>query len=239
MARWPWARRWASCWSRGLGSIGLVTILIGALSLVLASIKRPIMAPPGKHLPFRDVLGRIAPYGMGLAMSGVGYSVLATFVTLFYISRHWNGAALCLTAFGLAFVAARALIRTINRFGGFAVGLASFTVEFFGVLLLWRANSPWTAFTGAIFTGLGYSLVFPALGVEALKRVTENNRGSALGIFTAFADVSFFLVGPLAGVVIGSFGYASAFLFALLCILIATVIVVVLMQMRHQEARNL
>jgi predicted MFS family arabinose efflux permease len=222
----------------GLASIGLVTILIGALSLVLASIKRPIMAPPGKNLPFRDVLGRIAPYGMGLAMSGVGYSVLATFVTLFYISRHWNGAALCLTAFGLAFVAARALIRTINRFGGFAVGLASFLVEFFGVLLLWRANSPWTAFTGAIFTGLGYSLVFPALGVEALKRVTENNRGSALGIFTAFADVSFFMVGPLAGIVIGSFGYASAFLFALLCILTAMVIVVVLMRMRRKEARH-
>jgi MFS family permease len=222
----------------GLASIGLVTVLVGALSLVLASIKRPIMAPPGKHLSFRDVLGHIIPYGMVLAMGGVGYSVLATFVTLFYISRHWNGAALCLTAFGVAFVAARMLIRTINRFGGFTVGLASLLVESFGVLLLWSASSPWMAFTGAIFTGLGFSLVFPALGVEALKRVTENNRGSALGIFTAFADVSFFLVGPLAGVVIGGFGYASAFLFALLCVLAAMAIVAFLMRMRHKEGRN-
>jgi predicted MFS family arabinose efflux permease len=196
------------------------------------------MAPPGKHLSFRDVLGHIIPYGMVLAMGGVGYSVLATFVTLFYISRHWNGAALCLTAFGVAFVAARMLIRTINRFGGFTVGLASLLVESFGVLLLWSASSPWMAFTGAIFTGLGFSLVFPALGVEALKRVTENNRGSALGIFTAFADVSFFLVGPLAGVVIGGFGYASAFLFALLCVLAAMAIVAFLMRMRHKEGRN-
>jgi len=61
------------------------------------------------HLPFSHVLGRVAPHGMGLALGGVGYSVLATFVTLFYVSRHWNGAALCLTAFGGGFILARLL----------------------------------------------------------------------------------------------------------------------------------
>jgi predicted MFS family arabinose efflux permease len=183
-------------------------------------------------------MGRMTPYGMALALGGVGYSALATFVTLFYMSRHWNGAALCLTAFGLAFVAARVLIRTINRFGGFPVCIASLLVESLGVLLLWRANSPWMAFTGATFIGLGFSLVFPALGVEALQRVSENNRGSALGVFNAFADISFFLVGPLAGGVIGAFGYASAFLFALLCVLAALGIVIVLMRMQPREVRN-
>jgi MFS family permease len=222
----------------GLGSIGLLTMMVGALSLVMASAKRPVTVTPGRRLPFRDVMGRMTPYGMALALGGVGYSALATFVTLFYMSRHWNGAALCLTAFGLAFVAARVLIRTINRFGGFPVCIASLLVESLGVLLLWRASSPWMAFTGATFIGLGFSLVFPALGVEALQRVSENNRGSALGVFNAFADISFFLVGPLAGGVIGAFGYASAFLFALLCVLAALGIVIVLMRMQPREVRN-
>jgi len=162
----------------------------------------------------------------------VGYSVLATFVTLFYMSHHWNGAALCLTAFGLAFVAARALIQTINRFGGFPVCIVSLLVESLGVLLLWKATSPSMAFTGATFVGFGFSLVFPALAVEALPRVTEENRGSALGIFNAFADVSFFLAGPLAGGVIGVFGYSSAFLFALLCVMASLGIVILLMRQR-------
>ena len=58
-------------------------------------------------MPFAHVLGRVAPHGMGLALGGVSYSVLATFVTLFYVSRHWSGAALCLTAFGIGFIAVR------------------------------------------------------------------------------------------------------------------------------------
>src|ERR1035437_10075885 len=217
----------------GLASIGLLTLLICAFSFAMACRKSPVPVHPGEHLPFHRVVGRVAPHGMGLALGGVGYSVLATFVTLFYLSRHWNGAALCLTAFGLAFIAARLIfIQTINRFGGFPVAMVCLSVESLGMILLWSASSPWVAFAAAALAGFGFSLVFPALGVEAVKRVTENNRGTALGVYTAFADVSFFLVGPVAGAVIGAFGYASVFLFALACVLAALGIVVVLRQLQ-------
>jgi MFS family permease len=129
----------------------------------------------------------------------------------------------------LAFIAARLLfIHTIDRFGGFQVGMASLAVESLGILLLWLAPWPWVAFAGSAIAGFGFSLVFPSLGVEAVKRVTESNRGAALGVYTAFADVSFFLTGPLAGAVIGVYGYSSAFLFALVSVLSGLGIVMVL-----------
>lgn len=204
----------------GLNSVAALTVAICALSFFMALRKPALPIQAGRHLPFRDVLGKVAPHGVSLALGGVGYSVLATFVTLYYAARHWNGAALCLTGFGVAFIAARLLfIRAIDRFGGFPVSIVCLIVESFGVLALWLSHSPWMAFAGAALTGFGNSLVFPALGVEAVKRVSLENRGTALGVYTVFADVSFFLVGPVAGAIIGGFGYASVFLFALICVL--------------------
>jgi predicted MFS family arabinose efflux permease len=221
----------------GLVSLGLLTTVICAVSFFLALRKSPVPVSPGEHLPFSAVLGRIAPHGIALALGGIGYSVLATFVTLYYISRHWNpnGAAFCLTAFGVAFIAARLLfIQTINRFGGYAVAIVCLIVESLGVLVTWSAGSPWLASAGAAVTGFGFSLVFPALGVEAVKRVPEHNRGTALGVFTGFSDVSFFLVGPIAGAVIGAWGYGSAFLFALASVLAALGIVLVLREFQKR-----
>jgi len=215
----------------GLGSLGVLTMLVGAVSVFLAMRKEPIPIMEGEHLPFSHVLGRVAPHGMGLALGGVCYSVLATFITLYYASRDWDGAALCLTAFGVAFILARLFfIQTINAYGGFPVAMVCLCVESIGLFLLWRSNTPSVAVTGASLGGFGFSLVFPAIGVEAVKRVPENNRGTALGVFTAFADVSFFLVGPIAGAVIGWFGYSSVFLFALLSVVCSLGIVIVLRQ---------
>jgi MFS family permease len=211
----------------GLGAIGFVTMAVLTASLFMAMGKRPVPVVHGEHLPFRSVLARVAPHGIALALGGLGYSVLATFVTLFYVSRHWDGAALCLTTFGAAFIAARILfIHAIDRWGGFPVAIVCLCVESVGVALLWRARGPWMALAAAAITGFGFSLVFPAVGVEAVRNVPEQTRGTALGVFTGFADVSFFLVGPAAGAVIGWWGYASAFLFALICVLLALVIVV-------------
>jgi hypothetical protein len=54
----------------------------------------------------------------------------------------------------------------------------SLLIEAIGQAILWRASHEWVALGGALVTGLGRALVFPALGVEALKRVLPANRGS-------------------------------------------------------------
>ncbi len=214
----------------GLAAIGIVTFLIAGSSLLLALRKDPVpVTTSSEHLPFSRVLGKVTPHGMGLALGGVSYSVLATFITLYYASHDWTGAALCLSAFGLGFIAVRLLmIRTISHFGGFPVAIVSLAVESAGMVLLWLAIAPWMALAGAVVSGFGFSLVFPAIGVEAVKQVPEQSRGTALAVYTAFADVSFFLTGPIAGAVIGAYGYPSAFLFALISVLSGLGIVIVL-----------
>jgi histidinol-phosphate/aromatic aminotransferase/cobyric acid decarboxylase-like protein len=131
-----------------------------------------VKASKGKPLPFRAVLGRVWPYGMALALASAGFGVIATFITLFYDAKGWDGAAFALTLFSCAFVGARLLFPNgINRLGGLNVAMICFAVEIVGLLLTGIASAPWMAKIGVFLAGAGFSLVFPALGVEVVKRV--------------------------------------------------------------------
>ena len=85
-------------------------------------------------------------------------------------------------------------------------------VEAVAQVLLWTAPSPAVAFLGAGLTGAGCSLVFPALGVEAVRRVAPENRGVALGAFSAFQDLAIGSTGPVLGSLAALLGPPVVFL---------------------------
>jgi MFS family permease len=127
---------------------------------------------------------------------------------------------LCLSLFGASFIGARLLFgNLINRLGGFRVAIACLSVETLGLLLLWLAPDAHWALAGAALSGFGFSLVFPALGVEAVNLVPASSRGAAVGAYSLFIDLSLGITGPLAGAIAAGFGFASIFLFAALAAL--------------------
>lgn len=108
----------------GLWSMGASIVLLGALGFALAWPKLPAPLVHGERLPFHHVLGRVTPHGMGLALGAIGFGTIATFITLYYASRGWANAVLCLSAFGGCFIGARLLFaNSINRLGGFRVAI--------------------------------------------------------------------------------------------------------------------
>ena len=78
--------------------------------------------------------------------------------------------------------------------------------------MLWSAPNEWVALSGPLVTGLGCAPVFPALGVELLKRVLPANRCSAMGGFVVFLGIAYGPAGPGADLVVGRFGYAAVYL---------------------------
>ncbi|MFC5476242.1 MFS transporter [Paraherbaspirillum soli] len=219
----------------GLSAVGLTVAGLSLIGFLLARRKPATPVVHGEHLPFRFVLRRVLPHGMGLALGSIGFGSIATFITLFYASQHWSNAAYSLTLFGTSFIGTRLLLaQTIGRFGGFRVAIICFLVEALGLLLLWQAGAPAFALAGAGLTGIGFALVFPALGVEAVNLLPAHNRGSALGAYSLFLDLSLGITGPVAGLIVSRFGYAEVFLFAAIAALAA----VGLTGMLYRRARH-
>ncbi len=206
------------------GFAGLIAVM-GIAGYLMASRKPAVTVSIGERIPFHRVFSRVWLYGLALGFGTIGFGVIATFITLYFASRNWQGAAYALTLFSLGFVLVRlGFGRFITRFGGLRVSLFSFLLECVGLLLIWQADSAWLVGAGAFLTGSGFSLVFPALGVEAVKRVERQDQGSALGTYSAFLDLGLGLTGPVAGLFIGHWGMQSVYLAAAIMVLGALLI---------------
>jgi MFS family permease len=218
----------------GMVPLAIVMTLIPIAGFAIAEPIPEVPVEHGEPHAFAHLLERVLPHGITLALASIGFGCIASFATLYYASRGWPNAALLLTLFGLIFVVTRLIFAgAIARHGALRVVCVCLSIEIAGLALLWRANSPHTAMIAAAVTAMGFALVFPGLGVEAVKTVSVANRGSVLGIFTAFFDLALGVSGPAAGVIVAHAGYSAVFLFAAVMAVAALSITVWLFRRAH------
>ncbi|MCC6622245.1 MAG: MFS transporter [Deltaproteobacteria bacterium] len=222
----------------GFVAMSIAAALAPLAGLVAARLARPVAATGGARLPFRHVARRIALPGAGLALAALGFGAIASFAVLHFEARGWSGAALATAAFGAAYVLARLAFGALpDRLGGARVALASAAVTALGQVGLWLAPSPALAIAAAGLTGLGFSLVFPSFGVEAVRRVPPESRGVALGAYAASFDLALGVGVPLLGLASGALDTGAAFALAALGALASLVIALRLGAARAEVTR--
>ena len=183
----------------------------GLLAIAAVPNVAPVAAPARPSL--WRVVGEVGWNGAIVCAQGIGFAAIGAFFALDFLARSWPHAGLGLTAFGTGFVIVRVALGTLpDRFGGWPVAIGSLAVEAVGQALVWAAPAPAWALAGAFLTGLGCSLIFPAMGREVVRQVAPERRGTALGAFSAFQDLAYGLTGPLLGLLADRQGHASAFL---------------------------
>ena len=193
-----------------MGACALVPLV--GLAMVVPVTAVPVHA--GERASFRRIIGLIWEPGLALGLAGVGSAAIGAFMPLFFLHRGWSHTGLGLTCFGGAFVLVRLFFGHLpDRIGSIPVALGSMAAAAAGQSLLWTAQNPAMALAGAFLTGLGCSLMFPAMGIEVVQRVPPHLRGSAAGGLAAFQDLAFGVTGPLAGLLADRFGYGAVFLF--------------------------
>lgn len=201
---------------RSFGFAG-VAAGMGVATLAGLAVVLPLRAVAplarGVGASFLGVLGLIWRQGTVLCLSAAPQALLGAYVALHFASRGWEGAGLTLTGFGVGVILVRLLFsRMPDKVGGRRVALVSLAVEALGQGMLWLAPGPVLAVLGATLTGAGVSLVFPAMGVQVVRRVPAASRGLAIGSFSAFFDAALGLSGPLGGLIAVVAGYPAVFL---------------------------
>ena len=197
----------------GFASIAWETALIPLLVLILIFPMRSVAPMARKSPPFLEVLRAVWLPGTGLALSSLGFGSITAFSALLFAQNEWEPAWPAFTAFAGCFMLARFLFGGhVDRIGGARVALLSIGVEAVGLLMLWGSRGPVMAVIGAGLTGLGYSLIFPGLGVEAVRRAPANARALAMGAYTACLDLALGLGMPLLGLLAGRLNVQAVFL---------------------------
>jgi len=206
-----------------------ILILLSAISW-LCTIKLPNLPvdPSHQRTPFYKVIAMISEQGLALAFSSIGFACISSFVTLLFTEKSWVNPSLAFLTFGGFYVLTRVFCASFpDRFGGYKVAMVSLAIEMIGQMLIGFASSEAMAIIGCSLTGIGFSLIFPALGVLAIQKVSPQMRGTALGAYAAFFDISLGIAGPIAGIIAGWHGYQSIYFFGGVAVAVSMWILIV------------
>ncbi|NIE52578.1 MFS transporter [Pantoea sp. Ap-870] len=215
--------------------IAMAIIVVPLLPLLFITQVRAVAPTSTKRTPFYKVMGAVWRPGLGLALASVGFGMITAFIALLFAARAWGNASLAFTAFGVAFIAARLFFAHLpDKLGGARVALVCVLIEACGQLLIWRADDATLVYLGAALTGFGYSLAFPAFGVEAVRRAPPHTRSLAMGAYVAFLDIALAVTSPLAGALAVHRGVASVYLAGAIAVALAMLVALSLMARQPQ-----
>ncbi|MEO8661778.1 MAG: MFS transporter [Bryobacteraceae bacterium] len=188
------------------------------IQLVLAVVSFAVLwhVPEDYHPGTHDATRRwlpsylIAP-GIAVGLVNVQYPVIAGFLIL-HLSKHGNSGPIAFSAYALLVLLSRFFLgglpdRIDARFTYYG-GLAFMCL---GLVIIAQGPSPLVAVAGTALLGFGFSFPWSSIAATVLRQTPNNQRGSAVGILSAFYDLFVGLSSFAAGALAKNFGYAAAF----------------------------
>ncbi len=162
--------------------------------------------------------------GLTIGFVNVHYPVLTGFLVLHLSTMGHSGPA-AFTAYALIILFSRFFFGGLpDRFPpsrSFYAGLVAMTIGLVGITV---SSSPMMAIVATGILGLGFSFPWSAVAATVLRRTPEEERGSVVGVLSAFYDLFVGLSSFAAGMMAKRWGYPSAFVMATVAVGIAAIL---------------
>jgi len=150
--------------------------------------------------------------GLVLVLSMIGFAGMAAFAPLYARELGLSGAGLVFALNAAIVISIRSIGRRIpDRVGPRRTATVAIVVAAIGFAVIAAAHTPAGLYAGTAVLACGQALVFPALMMIVVGRAPAAQRSSAVGSFTAAADLGYAVGAISLGVVAASVGYRGVF----------------------------
>jgi MFS family permease len=198
----------------------LVWLLAAACSAAagLIGLRLPETRPAGAkagaaaaghtHLVHRAALGP----GAVLIVSIFGLASMTAFAPLYARELGLDGAGLVFALNAVVVLTIRSVGRRIpDRAGPRPTAMFAILVAAVGLTIVASVRSPAGLYAGVAVLAIGQALTFPALMTLVVSTAPPAERSSAVGSFSAFADLGYAIGAVSLGAVAAAVGYAGVF----------------------------
>src|SRR5579872_3061338 len=170
--------------------------------------------PAERTGPRRWIPSHLFAPGIAIGFVNMHYPVITGFLIL-HLARHGGSGPAAFSAYALAILLSRFFLGglpdrippAITFYGGLAA-MAT------GLTLIALGPSPAMAVTAAAILGLGFSFPWSSIASTVLRQTPNTERGSAVGVLSAFYDLFVGISSFTAGAVANRLGYPAAFVMA-------------------------
>ncbi|MDQ6700674.1 MAG: MFS transporter [Acidobacteriota bacterium] len=216
----PVIGQWASSFERAALTQAVLALLAFAILTRIEEDYEPETHPlPGPWLPRRLILP-----GIALGFVNVHFPIVTGFLIL-HLAHHGNSGPAAFSAYALMILLSRFFLGSlpdrIHPAVTFYGGLVAMTC---GLVVLATGPPPWLAVAAAGVLGLGFSFPWSSIASTVLRATPNRERGSAIGVLSAFYDLFVGVSSFTAGAIANRFGYSATFAMAAAALAVAAMV---------------
>lgn len=155
----------------------------------------------------------LAP-GLAIGFVNVHYPVITGFLIL-HLARHGNSGPAAFSVYALLILASRFFLgRLPDRFDPSITFYGGLLAMAIGLSVLATGPSPVYAIGATALLGFGFSFPWSSVASSVLRTIPSRERGSAIGVLSAFVDLFVGISSFVAGAVAKNVGYPATFIMA-------------------------